>query len=578
MGISPKPKPDAGRGKILSTALLALALLASLVTFSPFAEAYTGGGGQGNGKNNPGNNITICHNNNANSWTTNSPNANGIVNGHDSHRNDIIPSFEYQSGQQTKTYKGKNLGKVFTGPNGESATGAEILANGCKLPAPNPPGPKVTHSEWVDGDLDCEGQVVHQTRTMTTTPYKWVNHPNHKTWVLDHKNATTETENGTRELTSEEQVSCTPDPVVEFITVAWRLPDNYADGHGTREPNANWDSIWAGGQAFVTSQVTTPDYLLDVLDSNEAVLEVLAECGALQIDIYRYTTQADKNAVAALWEDGKLTNDGSPEDSGLHPVTGLNQGWKFLWTAEDCEDEPEPEPETWSLEVSKDIPNVSGVELPSSEEPRFTVSISCEVEDGVPYIATQTFDVGQRAFFDNIPEGASPCTVTETTPSDSLLPAGYRWSSPSYTVDAQNPNQSSAVVGKDDETYCLHPVSGDGVIVPFAGGIADRCVVVTNTFGEIPPPTPTIPEQPTSTTSTTEEVGGIDEEPTTTTEAPTTTEPEVLDTVVTPTTVAKQTLPKTGSNTSTVLSLAGVLMTAGAAFVLFGRRRFNAGN
>lgn len=82
----------------------------------------------------------------------------------------------------------------------------------------------------------------------------------------------------------------------------------------------------------------------------------------------------------------------------------------------------------------------------------------------------------------------------------------------------------------------------------------------------IPPPPVTVPPT-SSTTSTTEDVGGI--------VATTSTTLEVLDTVVTPTTVARPTLPRTGTNSTTMLSLAGVLLTAGAGFVLFGRRRFN---
>ncbi|MFA5565095.1 MAG: DUF5979 domain-containing protein [Acidimicrobiia bacterium] len=172
------------------------------------------------------------------------------------------------------------------------------------------------------------------------------------------------------------------------------------------------------------------------------------------------------------------------------------------------------------------------------------------------------------------PGGKGPFTVnvygpiTEGDEDDSLV----------ETVEL-GAGETKTISGLTPGTYRVEEESpGVGVAVSYSevDGVVNVVrnetteLVVTNTYPEAP--TTTVPEPtttttvPESTTTTIEEVGGIDEENTTTTA------PEVKDQQVTPTTVGRR-LPRTGSNSTTTLSLAGVLMTAGAALVVYGRRR-----
>lgn len=73
---------------------------------------------------------------------------------------------------------------------------------------PQQPDPEVDEGEWVDGEWKCDDVVVTQTRTITTTPYRW----DGEAWVLDTENASTTTETRTRDLTDEEQTKCPPPP------------------------------------------------------------------------------------------------------------------------------------------------------------------------------------------------------------------------------------------------------------------------------------------------------------------------------------------------------------------------------
>jgi LPXTG-motif cell wall-anchored protein len=92
------------------------------------------------------------------------------------------------------------------------------------------PAPKVTTTEWQDGRFACGDTTVTQTRTVTTTPYKWEPSeieeddsqvealslidvkPVYGRWVLDTANAKKVTETRTRNLKPEEIVPCPTDP------------------------------------------------------------------------------------------------------------------------------------------------------------------------------------------------------------------------------------------------------------------------------------------------------------------------------------------------------------------------------
>ncbi|MDY5127278.1 BspA family leucine-rich repeat surface protein, partial [Actinotignum sp. GS-2025f] len=58
------------------------------------------------------------------------------------------------------------------------------------------PEPNIETSSWVDGAKDCNTRKVTQTRTVTTTPYKWDS--GKRQWVLDTAKASKRTENRQR--------------------------------------------------------------------------------------------------------------------------------------------------------------------------------------------------------------------------------------------------------------------------------------------------------------------------------------------------------------------------------------------
>ncbi len=79
--------------------------------------------------------VTICHatGDASDPYVEQRPNANGTVNGHDGHANDIIPPFEYEGGQ----YPGKNW----------DAAGQAIWNNGCTPLGPAPTQPPAPPTE-----------------------------------------------------------------------------------------------------------------------------------------------------------------------------------------------------------------------------------------------------------------------------------------------------------------------------------------------------------------------------------------------------------------------------------------------
>jgi hypothetical protein len=89
------------------------------------------------------------------------------------------------------------------------------------------PDDKVTYSEWVEGEPNCESKTVTKTRTKTVTPYKW----NGSEWVLDTANAVTTTETETRPLTEAELKECEP-PVVVPPTCPNGTPWTDTNGNG----------------------------------------------------------------------------------------------------------------------------------------------------------------------------------------------------------------------------------------------------------------------------------------------------------------------------------------------------------
>lgn len=145
--------------------------------------------------------------------------------------------------------------KVVTETQSRALTEEEIES--CK---PEIPEPKVTYTEWVDGEWVCGDSEVTQTRTKTTTPYKVVLVKG-STWevVEDTENVTTTVETRTRALTEEEIESCEvppttpPSPTPTPTPSATPTPTATPTATITKLPNTGSDSaglVWLGAGAL----------------------------------------------------------------------------------------------------------------------------------------------------------------------------------------------------------------------------------------------------------------------------------------------------------------------------------------
>jgi hypothetical protein len=133
------------------------------------------------------NGITICHatSSSSNPFVEITTSADGVLSAHAHHPDDIIPPFEVVLNNGTReVYPGKNLDKVF----GAGYTGAEVLANGCRIPtgrlsvttipaALTEPGPTITTPAMKEVKTITEKAVVPDltttappTSTVVTVP------------------------------------------------------------------------------------------------------------------------------------------------------------------------------------------------------------------------------------------------------------------------------------------------------------------------------------------------------------------------------------------------------------------------
>ncbi len=79
------------------------------------------------------NGIAICHatSSEKNPFVGETPDVSGILNGHDGHPDDIIPPFTVIDNGSRTDYAGKNMNTLY----GAGYTGAQVLANNCKIPS-----------------------------------------------------------------------------------------------------------------------------------------------------------------------------------------------------------------------------------------------------------------------------------------------------------------------------------------------------------------------------------------------------------------------------------------------------------
>lgn len=127
----------------------------------------------------PSNGIPICHSGNGKNFTAESPDASGVLSGHDHHDFDIIPPFSITNQDGTTTdYPGKNLDSSY----GAGYTGAEVLANGCEVPTGEITEPTHTVTTQIPETLPATVTVAPETvtepaTTVTTTVVETVTVP-----------------------------------------------------------------------------------------------------------------------------------------------------------------------------------------------------------------------------------------------------------------------------------------------------------------------------------------------------------------------------------------------------------------
>jgi LPXTG-motif cell wall-anchored protein len=136
----------------------------------------------------------------------------------------------------TYTWNAKNKKWV---PSATTASETEKLRDATALECPVPPvqpPDEVTYTNWVDEAWACGDTTTEQTRTATTTPFKW----DGATWVPDPASATSTTQQQTRNLTQAEITQC---PVQDADATATANNDATCDRLGTvtfNVTNARW--------------------------------------------------------------------------------------------------------------------------------------------------------------------------------------------------------------------------------------------------------------------------------------------------------------------------------------------------
>ncbi|MGJ9464001.1 BspA family leucine-rich repeat surface protein, partial [Actinotignum sp. GS-2025e] len=121
------------------------------------------------------------------------------------------PPGEYPITQGTLGLTPENASKY-----GFRFTPATVIVKGLRG---NSPEPKVEETAWVDGAKDCNTRKVTQSRTVTTTPYRWDS--GSRKWVLDTAKATKKTETRQRDMNDGEHKACSPQPPAQVNATNW---------------------------------------------------------------------------------------------------------------------------------------------------------------------------------------------------------------------------------------------------------------------------------------------------------------------------------------------------------------------
>ena len=136
---------------------LALVVGVSVLVVLGFGAAYVVAGEL---KDKPSFHVRICHSGNGKNYTDIEPANVGVLNGHvKNDEADIIPAFAVIDNGVAVAFEGRNMDKIF----GDGFTGAEVLANHCKIPE----GPVITQTETTSTTIPVTVTTPETTVTLT---------------------------------------------------------------------------------------------------------------------------------------------------------------------------------------------------------------------------------------------------------------------------------------------------------------------------------------------------------------------------------------------------------------------------
>lgn len=304
----------------------------------------------------------------------------------------------------------------------------------------------------------------------------------------------------------------------QYVVATWAMP--------------SWKNsstpVWP--QSLVTSVVT---------DQKSLSQGVVPECGYFQIDVYDYTSNADKKDVDALLKGGVLNGPSNPVREPLIGG-GLGTAWKFVNKGE-CTT-PSPSPSTTS-------PSPSPSTTSPSPSPSDTVTPS--PSDSSPSPSDSSPSPSDSSASPS-PSGSS----STPTPSDSTTPPQV------VTVTPVAPGFLSPTC-KYQATITIPPVNG--VVYSING------TVVASGVHFVQPGSYTVTASPADGFTFTE--GATTSWSRTFTAPSCTTTPPASPTTSFPETGGGEDLPKTGGSPTGLLAAAGALLAVGTGFLLATRRR-----
>ncbi|MGJ9460981.1 Ig-like domain-containing protein [Actinotignum sp. GS-2025g] len=305
------------------------------------------------------------------------------------------------------------------------------------------PADKVDTTEWVDstedGAKDCATGKVKQTRTKTTTPYKWDTAAHE--YVVDTENAVTITETQNRDMTDSELQVCSPKPADKIDNAEW--VDSTDEGA----------KDCATGKVIQSRTVTTTPYKWDagtkkwVLDTEKAVTTTETQKRDMTDSEFQVCTPAPADDVKTTeWVD-------SSEEGAKDCVAGKVKQSRTVTTTPYKWDATT---KTWVVDTDKAVTTTETQTRDMSDGELQ----ECTVNPGIQVEETQWVDSSE--------DGAKDCATKKVTQTRTVTTTPYKWDSAAkkWVLDSENATSKIETQTRDmneDETrVCM---AGTGVPV-----------------------------------------------------------------------------------------------------------------